>query len=198
MTLNIRRRLRDNFQYYAGVTWSRDEDNDSNERNFAGIQAEDVNNLDLNYGYANRDQAWRAFLSGLYQLPWWDIQLSGAFRYLTGSPWNIQAGSDVNGDTNNVDRPTINGIHVERNSERQPDYWTVDLRIGKPFKIGDVGDILIFAECFNLTDEANWSVPTNNMSWGSANRSTPSSASFGQETTPGTPRTFQFGIRFDF
>ena len=198
VTLNIRRRLHDNFQYAAGVTWSRDEDSDSNERNFAGIQAEDVNNLDLNYGYANRDQAWRAFLSGLYQLPWWDIQLSGAFRYLTGSPWNIQAGQDVNGDTNNVDRPTINGIHVERNSERQPDYWTVDLRIGKPFQIGDFGDVLIFAECFNCTDEANWSIPTSNMSWGSANRSTPATANFGQETTPGTPRTFQFGIRLDF
>ncbi len=106
VTVNVRRRLRDDFQYYAAVTWSRDEDSDSNERNFAGIQAEDVNNLDLNYGLSNRDQAWRGVLSGLYETPWWGIQLSGAFRYFTGSPYTVSAGSDVNGDTNDgVDRP---------------------------------------------------------------------------------------------
>lgn len=198
VTVNVRRRLRDNFQYYAAVTWSRDKDNDSNERNFAGIQAEDVNNIDLNYGFANRDQAWRAFLTGLYQLPWWDIQLSGAFRYLTGSPWTITAGSDLNGDTNNVDRPTIDGVHVERNGERQPDYWSLDLRVGVPIPVKDIGEFLLFAECFNCTDEANWSIPTSNMVWGNANLSTPSRSNFGLETTPGTPRTFQFGIRFDF
>src|SRR5262249_35766430 len=62
-TASIRRRLHDHFEYSAQVTWSKDEDNDSNERNFAGIQAEDVNDLDLNWGPANRDQRWRVGLS---------------------------------------------------------------------------------------------------------------------------------------
>ena len=37
--LSLRRRLRDGFQYGVSVAWSEDEDSDSNERNFAGIQA---------------------------------------------------------------------------------------------------------------------------------------------------------------
>jgi hypothetical protein len=197
VTLNIRRRLHDSFQYYAGITWSKDEDNDSNERNFSGIQAEDVNNLSLNEGPSNRDQKWRGSVSGLYETPWWGIQLSGAFRYSTGSPYNVLVGSDTNGDTNAQDRPTINGVHVERNSERQPDFYALDFRIGKSFDVG-IGDVSVFAECFNCSDHANWSVPTINQTWGNANLSTPSNANFGRETTPGTPRTIQFGLRFDF
>jgi len=197
VTLNLNRRLRDGFQYYAAVTWAKDKDNDSNERNFAGIQAEDVNNLDLNYGYSNRDQEWRGVVNGLWETPLWGIQLSGAFRYASGSPWTITAGSDVNQDTNNVDRPTIDGVHAERNGERQPDFMALDLRIAKPFELGP-GELSIFAECFNCTDEANRFVPGVNMSWGNANLSTPSNANFGKETGVGTPRTIQFGVRYDF
>ena len=40
----------DNFSLYGAVTYSKDRDNDSNERNFSGIQAEDFNNLGLNWG----------------------------------------------------------------------------------------------------------------------------------------------------
>jgi hypothetical protein len=202
-SLMIRRRLHDDFQYSAQLSWSKDEDNDSNERNFAGIQAEDVYNLGLNWGPSNRDQEWRLGLAALYQTPWWGIDLSGAFRYATGVPYTIGAGSDVNGDTNNSlglpDRPTINGNHVERNSERQPDTYSFDLRVAKTFSVKAV-DISVFAECFNCTDAANQVVPSNNFVWGNANLSTPTNATFGQDTGINTfipPRTFQFGIRFD-
>ena len=197
VTVLLRRRMHDNFQYYGSITWSRDEDSDSNERNFAGIQAEDVNDLDLNYGKSNRDQAWKGILSGLWKTPLWGIELAGGFRYASGSPWTIGAGSDVNGDTNTVDRPTIGGYHVARNSERQPDYKSLDLRIGKGFGIG-LGELSVFLECFNCTDEANRFVPGNNMSWGSANGAAPTSSNFGLETGVGTPRTIQVGARWDF
>ena len=198
-TLLIRRRMHDDFQYYAAITWSRDRDNDSNERNFAGIQAEDVFNLDLNEGYSNRDQAYRALLNGLWRTPLWGIELSGVFRYTTGSAYTVTAGQDVNGDTNNVDRPTINGVHVDRNGERQPDFYSLDLRVGKPFAIG-MGEISVFAECFNCTDNANRFVPTANMVWGNANLPAPSATqpNFGKDTGVGTPRTIQFGVRWDF
>jgi hypothetical protein len=197
VTFLVRRRMHDNFQYFASLTWSRDKDHDSNERNFAGIQAEDVNNLDLNYGYSNRDQEWKGIATALWKTPLWGIELSGAFRYTTGSPWTIGAGSDVNGDTNNVDRPTIRGVHVERNSERQPDFQSLDLRVGKPFDLG-VGEISVFAECFNCLDDANRSVPVANMTWGNANGATPTNANFGKVTGVGTPRTIQVGLRYDF
>ena len=197
ITVLAKRRMSAGFQYYASITWSQDKDHDSNERNFAGIQAEDVRNLDLNYGVSNRDQAWRGGVSGLWDTGWWGVNLAGSFRYSTGSPWTITAGSDVNLDTNNVDRPTILGVHQERNAERQPDAYSLDLRIGKDIKVGP-GVIGVFAECFNCTDASNRFVPGINMAWGNPAGATPTNTNFGKETGFGTPRTIQFGVRFDF
>ncbi len=197
VTLLAKRRMSAGFQYYAAITWSKDKDHDSNERNFAGIQAEDVKNLDLNYGISNRDQAWRGVVSGLWDTGWWGINLSGSFRYATGSAWTISAGSDVNGDTNNVDRPTILGVHQARNGERQPDSYSLDLRLGKDIDVG-FGVIGVFAECFNCSDAANRFVPSVNQVWGNANGATPTNVNFGKETGFGTPRTIQLGLRLDF
>ena len=106
------------------MTYSKDKDNDSNERNFSGIQAEDFNNLDLNYGYSNRDQRWKGVVNGVWQSPLWGIGLSGSFRYATGSPYTALAGRDVNNDgISGTDRPTVNGVHFDRNSFRQPDFY---------------------------------------------------------------------------
>ena len=104
------------------MTYAKDKDNDSNERNFSGIQPEDFNNLDLNYGYSNRDQRWKGVVNGVWQSPYWGIGLSGSFRYATGSPYTATAGRDLNNDgISGTDRPTVNGVHFDRNSFRQPE-----------------------------------------------------------------------------
>lgn len=193
LTGTIRRRLANNFSYYAALTYSKDKDNDSNERNFAGIQAEDYNNLDLNYNYSNRDQRWKGVVNGLWQSPWWGISLSGAFRYSTGSPYNATVNSDVNNDgESTTDRPTVGGVHFERNSFRQPDFTSLDLRIAKDFKLGP-GSLSVFAECFNCSDAENRSVI--NTVWGTGQ--TPN-ATFGLKNSGGTPRTIQLAARYDF
>ncbi len=200
-SLSLRRRLQNNYQYGVQVSYSKDEDNDSNERNFSGIQAEDVNNLGLNWGPSNRDQRWRIAMAGLWETPWWGINLSGAFRYATGITWNVIAGSDVNNDGfNTTDRPTINGSHVGRNSENQPATAQLDLRVAKTFELKQV-DVSLFAECFNCTDRANWVVPINNQSWGNPNLPAPTTVTYGKENGVNTfipPRTIQFGFRIDF
>lgn len=193
VTATLRRRYADNFSLYGSLTWSEDKDDDSNERNFAGIQAEDYNDLDLNWGYSNRDQRWRGVINGLWDTPWWGIGLSGAFRYATGSPYTAFVGADVNNDgESGTDRPTINGVHFARNSFRQPDFYSLDLRLAKDFNIGP-GDLSLFAECFNCTDAANRFV--TDTRWGTAQTPRPQ---FGQEIGVGTPRTFQLAVRYDF
>jgi hypothetical protein len=193
ITATLRRRYVDNFSLYGSVTWSQDKDNDSNERNFAGIQAEDFNDLDNNWAWSNRDQRWRGVINGLWNTPWWGIGLSGSFRYYTGSPYTAFVNVDLNNDgVRETDRPTVNGNHFERNSFRQPDFYSLDLRLSKGFDIGP-GDLQIFAECYNCSDAANRFVL--NTTWGTGQ--TPN-AGFGDETGVGTPRTFQLGARFDF
>lgn len=194
LTATLNRRFSDNFSYYAAVTWSEDKDNDSNERNFSGIQPEDFNNLDLNYGYSNRDQRWKGVLNSVWQSPWWGLGLSGSFRYSTGSPYTALTGTDTNGDTNFTDRPTVNGVHFARNSFRQPDFYELDLRLSKGVKIWE-GNLEVFAECYNCSNAPNRFVSSANQTWGTLQ--TPRT-NFGVEDGVGTPRTVQLGIRYDF
>lgn len=192
-TLTVRRRLINNFSFYAATTYSKDKDNDSNERNFAGIQAEDFNDLDLNWGWSNRDQRWRTVVNGLYQTPWWGIGISGSIKYASGSPGNVTVGSDINQDgQTGTDRPTVDGVHFDRNSYRQPAFRSLDLRLSKDFNVGP-GQISIFADCFNCTNEDNFTI--TNFTWGVGQ--TPDTR-FLTRNAGGDPRTIQFGARFDF
>ncbi|HZF13418.1 MAG TPA: TonB-dependent receptor [Thermoanaerobaculia bacterium] len=193
ITGTFNRRLTDNFSFFAAVTWSQDKDNDSNERNFAGIQAEDYNNLDLNYGYSNRDQRWKAVTSSLWQTPWWGLGLSGSLAFQTGSPYNPTVNVDVNGDGEpTTDRPTINGVHLARNSFRQPSFYSLNLRLAKDFKVGP-GTLAVFAECFNCTNSGNRFV--TNTIWGTGQAP---AGTFGKDLGVGTPRTVQLAGRYDF
>ena len=195
LTATARRRFTQGLRAYANVTYSHDKDNDSNERNFSGIQAEDVLNLDQNWGYSERDQRWRSNLTFIWDTPWWGIGVSGSYAYASGQAWSPRFGTDANNDGNNVDRPTINGKHLARNSFRQPDFSTVSLRLGKSFDFGP-GSLTVFGECFNCADSANRSISSANQTWG-ANQVP--AATFGvidQVTT--NPRTIQLAIRYDF
>ena len=195
-TLTLQRRYANSYSLYGAVTWSEDEDHDSNERNFAGIQQEDYNNIDLNWGPSNRDQEWKVVLNGLWDTPFWGIGVSGAFRFATGSPFNPIANSDINGDGNSgTDRPTVNGDHFGRNSERLPDFWTLDLRLAKSITIGP-GDISLFAECFNCTNRTNTGISANNQIWGTT--AIPRDTFGDEDQFVGIPRTFQLGLRYDF
>jgi hypothetical protein len=201
VTATINRRYADNFSFYGAVTWSEDKDHDSNERNFAGIQFEDFNDLDNSWGYSNRDQRWKGVVNGLWETPWWGIGISGAFRYSTGQPFTATTGVDTNNDgISSTDRPTVNGQHFERNSFRQPDFYSLDVRLSKGFNVGP-GDLGLFVECFNCTDAANRFILGANQVWGTGQApdpNLPARSRFNVENGVGTPRTFQLGLRYDF
>jgi hypothetical protein len=193
LTLTAQRRFANSFSVGMAITYSHDEDSDSNERNFAGIQAEDYNNLANNYWYADRDQRWRTSLSGLWDTPWWGIRFAGSFRYSTGRPFSAFTGADTNNDGEGfTDRPTINGEHFTRNSFRQPSFYTLDLRLGKVFSLGP-GGLELAVDCYNCLDSPNRFV--TNTTWGTGQVQ---NATFGQKTGNGTPRFFQFSARYDF
>jgi hypothetical protein len=194
-TLQFQRHFTNRFSMNAGVTWSKDRDDDSNERNFSGIQAEDYNNLDLNWGYSARDQAWKAAVSAVWDTPLWGLGLSGSYIYNTGSTRNPIVNADVNQDgVPGTDRPTApDGNHFDRNSYRQPNFRALNLRLSKAFRIGP-GDLTGLVECFNCSNSANRSYLSN--VWG-ANGGTPA-ATFTNLNGVGTPRTFQLAARYDF
>jgi hypothetical protein len=107
VTLNLQHRFSKDLVFFVGATWSEDKDSDSNERNFAGAQAEDLHNLEGSYSWSNRDQRWRIAANGTWNTPWWGIGLSGSYRFTTGSPYTATTGSDTNRDGFFNDLPTI-------------------------------------------------------------------------------------------
>ena len=193
VVMTLRRQFTERLFGFLAVTWSQDFDNDSNERNYSGVQAEDFNNIAKDWAYSIRDQRWKVALNGVWNSPWWGMSLSGVYRYTSGSPFTPVTSSDANSDGFFNDRPTIGGVHLGRNSYRYPAYYSLDLRLQKAVTLGP-GKAAVIVECFNCSNNSNWSI--SNTTWG--NNQTPL-ATFNVQNTPTTfVRTFQLAVRYDF
>jgi hypothetical protein len=157
-------------------------------------------NLRDDMGLSDNDQRHRLVVSGSFQAPQQSkeeglrrvlhgFQLSYIFTYASRLPFNVLLGSDRNFDTNNNDRP----VDIGRNTGRGFDFASVDLRIGREFRLTDRVSLRILAEGFNLLNRANYGVPNNTLGTG-----TTSLPTFGQPTAAFDPRQFQFGLKLSF
>jgi hypothetical protein len=140
------------------------------------------------------------------------VQLSAIVSLRTGTPWNITAGQDLNGDGVNVDRPAglvknaggwesdtnlaiINAFRVSRG--RAPitmDQLTqssgdrlVDVRLMKQITLRR-SRVDLFFEAYNLLNAVNYENPSGNLT----------STSFAVRTVARDPRQLQLGARVSF
>lgn len=201
VTMKARKNFSNGLRFFASATRAEDKDSDSNERNFSGFFLEDLNNNELNYSFSDRDIKWRFLFNGNYDFKitsFLDAYAGVLFNYQTGRPWTALVNSDLNLDGNSgTDRPTINGVHLDRNSFRQPDFYSMDIRLGVGFGFGP-GRLSVFGECFNCTNTGNRFIPTTGQNWGTGQ--TPANpATFNVATgVTSFPRTYQLGLRYDF
>ncbi len=86
------------------------------------------------------------------------FQLSPIYRYNSGHPFNLLAGTDVNGDRHSTnDRP----IGAARNTGLGPDFMSFDMRITRRFKMGEKANLQLLAEGFNLANRTNFASVNN-------------------------------------
>ena len=194
ITMTAHRRFTERLFGFLSVTWSKDKDIDDNERNYAGAQFEDVNNRANQWGYSRRDQRLKIALNGVWNTPWWGLSASGVWRYASGFPYTPVTSTDVNQDNFFNDRPTIDGVHLVRNSYRWPIFSTIDLRLMKAFNINPA-KVSLIVECFNCVNDPNYYSNSTTSTWG--NGQTPV-ATFGSTSPTNYTRTYQFALRFDF
>jgi hypothetical protein len=165
ISLSINKRYANKYQFLTSYTLAYNRDDDSNERNFAGISYEDAFNLKREYRWSRNDIRQRWVVSGVYDLPL-GFQTSGILTYRSGLPFSAFTGVDSNRDSQFTDKPIINGKPLLRNSFRQPNFINLDFRISKNIKLYESHSLSVVFDMFNLTNKKNffYSVSTNESS----------------------------------
>lgn len=131
-----------------------------------------------------------------------NISLTPIFRANSGRPFNLLAGSDVNGDRSiNGDRP----IGAGRNTGIGPRFFTFDLRLSKSIKLsGEKRKLELTAEAFNLLNNLNFASINNTVGTTFA---APFNVKGRSDVGPSVPlgfssaydpRRIQIGVKFSF
>jgi Carboxypeptidase regulatory-like domain len=142
-------------QINAYYTLSEDLTDDDNERDASGFRSMDNRNFAPDYGFSDQDRRHQFVAQPVFFLPW-GMEISNAFRFLSGTPFNVTAGSDYNQDKANNDRPySAVGVPFRRNAFRNRSQSYVDLRVQKSIKLTESKQIKLSAEMFNLFNSMN-------------------------------------------
>ncbi|HVW76516.1 MAG TPA: carboxypeptidase regulatory-like domain-containing protein [Alloacidobacterium sp.] len=223
---NLVKRSHNGLTLLTNIVWSKAIDNSSSATE-GNTGPPNPFNLQSGRGPADFDQAIRYNLSINYVTPHVDVtgfksallnhwQLNGIASLQTGSPFTVVSGTDrsLSGIGNdyadivgNPLRPAgVNKIKeyfntaafvpaatgtfgtTSRNSLRGPGYADVDTSIFKDFLQGERVHAQFRAEAFNTFNRVNFSNPVASVS----------SGTYGQITSAGSPRVFQFGLKFLF
>lgn len=155
-SLTLRMRLlRSWTNFNAYYTFSRSNSDDDNERNATGLFYENAYDLTREYGRARLDRPHQFVASPIFFLPL-GFEVSSTVRLRSGTPIDSFVGSDLNGDTNNNDRPSLgaNAPFVRNTFRNRPEYG-VDVRGQKGFGLGEQRRLIFSAEIFNLFNNAN-------------------------------------------
>ena len=108
------------------------------------------------------DQRHKLVLAGVFESPWRGalsgFQLSPIIRYNSAHPFNLLAGTNVNNDRHSTtDRPPGAG----RNTGIGPNYFDVDVRLARRFKLTEKVSLQVIAEAFNLFNRTNFASVNN-------------------------------------
>ena len=154
-------------------------------------------------GPSVQDQRHRFVFSGTSHVPG-NIRVSTIVAVASGRPFNVLAGTDLNGDGDGgalpADRarriPAEASSHVGRNSGTLPAQITVDVRGSRTFRLTGRVRVDVLAECFNLLNRTNYT-EINNVFGAGAFPSDPL-PTYGQFQKAGPPRQLQLALRVSF
>jgi hypothetical protein len=134
------------------------------------------------------------------------FQVSSFLQYYSKLPFNITSGvANLQGTTS---RPLADGATtapnfdvrtvtlIPRNAGIGSDFFSLNLRVSRAFRIAGNVRLDALVEGFNLTNRTN--VLTRNTNFGPGAYPTNPAPTFHQITAVADPRTFQFGIRLSY
>lgn len=177
LTFTVNKRMSNYFQFQANYLVSFDKSDDDNERDPFTFRYANINNLNLEYNWSDRDQRSRFNAFATFELPY-EITLSPIVQYRSAQPTSV------------ANRNPSPGVFVQRNTLRlKNEFFTFDFRGSKAFKFGEKMSIEGIFEAFNIFNNRN-------------QRSLPRPLTFNFDGTVtagfGEPRQIQLGARFKF
>jgi hypothetical protein len=159
--IEVKKRFSDNFTLIGNYTYSKAFDTSTDFNSDFGPQ--DNTSLGIERALSDFDQRHNFTAAAVIDSPWKNAILSGfevspIVRYNSGHPFNLLAGSDVNGDRHSTnDRP----IGAGRNTGLGPNYAAFDMRLSRLFKLGEKANLQLIAEGFNLANRTNFASVNN-------------------------------------
>jgi hypothetical protein len=172
-TAGVRKRMSKRYQLEANYVFSRDRDDDSNERDPFTDRSFDINNLSLDYALSDRDITHKFNFYSFVQMGW---GIEGNFRLQARSAQPIT--------------PAVRTA-TNRNTLRKDNaFFSFDWRIQRPFKFGEHYALIPVIEMFNTFNDANNINPL----------STPGLFNFDGFLRQGVgdPRQVQLAVKFTF
>jgi hypothetical protein len=197
-TIGARKRFSSGFQLEANYIYSKDMDNDSNERDPFTDRTFNRFNSDLDYSLSDRDIKHKFNFFTYAELPK-AIQVNLRIQARSAQPITVNPlGSDGLGtpagpacsETNSLTR-VVDGIDCGRNHLRKNnEFFSFDWRVLRPFKFGDRYALVPMLEMFNTFNNDNNVNPLV----------TPGLFNFDGFLREGVgdPRQVQFALKFTF
>jgi hypothetical protein len=177
-TVGVRKRFSNRYQLEANYTLSKDEDDDSNERDPFTDRSFDPRDLSKDYGLSDRDRTHKFNFYGYADLGA-GFKANASIRALSAQP--ITASPRVQG-----------GRDLGRNGERKDNqFFSLDWRLMRAFKVGGKGaEIVPAVEMFNTFNNKNNVNPLT----------TPGLFNFDGflRIATGAPREIQLSVKFTF
>jgi hypothetical protein len=223
LILEAKKRFSNNFTLFGNYTFSKGFDTSTDYNTDYGPQ--DPTNLGLDRSLSEFDERHKVVVAGVFDSPWKNpilagFQLSPIFSYHSGHPFNLLAGTEVNGNNHTTnERP----IGANRDTGLGPSFVDFDMRLSWTHKLGERVSMRLTAEGFNIANHTNFASVNNEVSplfglpadVGGGGNTTfnvhgirPGKVlADGSVVTPSTPLSFtsafpkreiQLGVRFDF
>src|SRR5206468_1411022 len=141
-TFGVRKRFSQQYQLEANYVLSKDEDDDSNERDPFTDRSFNFYDLSQDYGPADRDIRHRVNFFSYMELP---------HRFLVNVRMQARSAQPIT-----TSPRVLNGDDRGRNWDRKDnDYFSLDWRLQRPFRVGGSADIIPSIEMFNTLNNAN-------------------------------------------
>ena len=172
-TTGVRKRMSKRYQLEVNYVFSRDRDDDSNERDPFTDRSFDINNLSLDYALSDRDITHKFNFYSYVQMGW---GFEGNFVVQARSAQPITPAT----------RTATNRNTLRKDNQ----YFSFDWRIQRPFKFGERFELTPIFEVFNTFNNANNINPL----------STPGLFNFDGFLRQGVgdPRQAQLAVKFTF